>query len=425
MASIVRFGKKIRNNWKKTTFAALVVTYGYNWTKEYLQTQELMRVYCQKASNFGRQTLPVDRAPKTITVILNPNANKRSAVDEFEKYCAPILHLAGFMVNILKTESEGHAKKLVEDLNNTDAIVVAGGDGTLCEVVTGLLRRTEENTVGLVPIGILPLGRNNALATSLFPGGNSLKRVRSLVDAAMAIVEETTKPIDVMKVEITEKDDIEKESKPTYAVSSLKWGAFRDAEVSKDKYWYYGSLRKYATYVFNGYKSNLTWKVDADLKYSPPCEGCLNCLAKKNNNNNQKWFQRFSKEKSFDNKLAKTLNPNCGVENLKKIETTDFVLYTSNTVSNEENIPKLHLNIGPKFLNYFDFVKQGWKSENGHAREAKEKIDARVVEINPGVHSSNEKEVWFSIDNEAFEVRPIKITLLPKLITMFCEKERT
>lgn len=112
-----------------------------------------MRVYCEKASYYGKQTIPTNRTPRNVTVILNPNANKRNALDDFENYCAPIFHLAGILVNIIKTESEGHARKLVEGLNNTDAIIVAGGDGTLCEVVTGLLRRTEENNNGLVPIG--------------------------------------------------------------------------------------------------------------------------------------------------------------------------------------------------------------------------------------------------------------------------------
>ncbi|KAL3288709.1 hypothetical protein HHI36_003144 [Cryptolaemus montrouzieri] len=421
MAFIVRTAKKIRNNWKKSTFAAVVLAYGYNWTKEYFQTQELMRVYCQKASQFGRQAIPVDKAPKTITVILNPSANKRSAVDDFEKYCAPILHLAGFIVNVVKTESEGHAKKLVQDLSNTDAIVVAGGDGTLCEVVTGLLRRTEENTSGLVPIGVLPLGRNNSVATSFFPGGNHLVKVRSLVDASMAVVEEATKTVDVMKVEITEES--EEDSKPIYALSGLKWGAFRDAEVSKDKYWYYGSLRKYATYIFNGYKTSLTWKVNADIIYSPPCEGCLNCLKKKTNTGNQKWFQKFSKDKSSDQHLLKTVSPLCVTEYQTKIETSNFVISTSNILPCNENIPKLHLSIGPKSLDYIGFVQQGWKFEKGQETDIEEKVEARVIDIKPNDTWSAEKEAWFSIDNDNFEVKPIKITLLPKFITMFCKKD--
>lgn len=58
-------------------------------------------------------------------------------------------------MDILQTESEGHAKRLMENLSNTDAIVVAGGDGTLSEVVTGLLRRDDINDSAAVPIGRL------------------------------------------------------------------------------------------------------------------------------------------------------------------------------------------------------------------------------------------------------------------------------
>lgn len=112
-----------------------------------------MRVYCEKAAEYGRQPLPVGSEPKTVTVILNPNANRRKATKNFEKYCAPILHVAGVYVDIIQTESEGHAKTLIENLSNTDAIVVAGGDGTLSEVVTGLLRRNDVTNPSSVPIG--------------------------------------------------------------------------------------------------------------------------------------------------------------------------------------------------------------------------------------------------------------------------------
>jgi len=59
----------------------------------------------------------------------------RKAKKEFEKYCAPLLHLSGVSVTIIQTEMEGHARDLLENLpRDTDAIVVAGGDGTLSEV---------------------------------------------------------------------------------------------------------------------------------------------------------------------------------------------------------------------------------------------------------------------------------------------------
>lgn len=61
-----------------------------------------------------------------------------------KKNAAPILHLSGMDVTIVKTDYEGQAKKLLELMENTDVIIVAGGDGTLQEVVTGVLRRTDE-----------------------------------------------------------------------------------------------------------------------------------------------------------------------------------------------------------------------------------------------------------------------------------------
>jgi diacylglycerol kinase family enzyme len=44
--------------------------------------------------------------------------------------------LAGINVNIIQTEFEGQARGLVESLDGiVDAIVVAGGDGTVSEVI--------------------------------------------------------------------------------------------------------------------------------------------------------------------------------------------------------------------------------------------------------------------------------------------------
>lgn len=43
-----------------------------------------------------------------------------------------------------QTDYEGQAKKLMELMEQTDMLIVAGGDGTLQEVVTGLLRRPDQ-----------------------------------------------------------------------------------------------------------------------------------------------------------------------------------------------------------------------------------------------------------------------------------------
>ncbi|XP_041531461.1 uncharacterized protein LOC121463352 [Microtus oregoni] len=58
---------------------------------------------------------------------------QRKARALFEKNAAPILHLSGMDVTVVKTDYEGQAKKLLELMENTDVIIVAGGDGTLQE----------------------------------------------------------------------------------------------------------------------------------------------------------------------------------------------------------------------------------------------------------------------------------------------------
>lgn len=44
----------------------------------------------------------------------------------------------------LQTDYEGQAKKLMELMEQTDMLIVAGGDGTVQEVITGLLRRPDQ-----------------------------------------------------------------------------------------------------------------------------------------------------------------------------------------------------------------------------------------------------------------------------------------
>jgi YegS/Rv2252/BmrU family lipid kinase len=68
---------------------------------------------------------------------------------------------AGSRIDILRTVGPGDAERNSADLRkNYAAVVVAGGDGTICEVVNGLAGRH-------VPVGIIPRGTGNVLAKEL------------------------------------------------------------------------------------------------------------------------------------------------------------------------------------------------------------------------------------------------------------------
>ncbi|CAG9858565.1 unnamed protein product [Phyllotreta striolata] len=426
MVFIKKAAKTVRNHWKKSIFFSSVAVYGTIYLRNYMETQELMRSYCEKAAKYGKKPLPIHLKPRHVTVILNPNANKRKANKEFDKYCAPLLHLAGISVEIRKTESEGHAKTLVEELTGTDALVIAGGDGTLSEVITGLMRRNDDRDNG-VPIGVLPLGRTNSFAKIQFPWRKKTEKVKALAESTMAVIEESIRPLDVMKIEVissenSTEEDSKEAGKPVYAVSSLKWGAYRDAEAKKDNYWVFGPFRNYATYVFNGLKSKLSWNCEAQISYSPPCDGCSNCFKRTDSSSNGGgFFSKFAKPDPLQFSKLSVNNPECSVSREKTVRTADLSLTTLNSAPETATSPaKLLMRIGPDSVAYLDFVRNGFRLEKGENSDVTEVIEAKTVDIRP---ENAKQSAWFSIDSEDFEVRPVKVTLLPRIIRVFCKKE--
>ncbi|CAH0702204.1 unnamed protein product [Spodoptera exigua] len=413
LAKIINLNKVIRNNWKKSVFGAIAFYYGAMTVKEKYEINLLMRAACKEAAKYGDGMISIDENPIHVTVILNPVANKRKAKQDFEKYCEPLLHLAGLQVDVIQTSSEGNAKELVETLRGTQAIVIAGGDGTLSESVTGLLRRNDD--ANRFPLGILPLGRTNTIGNTLFPKGEGVLRVKQLIDASMAIIKGNTVWKDAMKIEpIEEEEDEGVFGKPIYALCSLEWGAFRDVLSKQHKYWLYGSLREYAAYVFNGYKQSLNWDCKGVIKYSPPCDGCSNCI-KKRTQVKRKWaFFLPSTTLAEDNNPANLINSKCESTEEVCFKTSDFRIVTPN-LQNTQLTPALSIGIGKNNYNYTDFVSEGW--DRVRDKSIKNAILARSVMLFPKEHFGS---TIIDIDREEYDAKPIKITLLPKVVKLFC-----
>lgn len=93
---------------------------------------------------------------------------------------------AGFEVTIYTTQAQGDAtRKIAEDAKNFDRVVCSGGDGTLDEVVTGMVQSGVN-----VPIGYIPAGSTNDFA-------NSLEIPKNMVKAAQIAVNGKPFPCDM------------------------------------------------------------------------------------------------------------------------------------------------------------------------------------------------------------------------------------
>jgi YegS/Rv2252/BmrU family lipid kinase len=149
-----------------------------------------------------------DRVPR-IRVIVNGAAGGGRAGARV----APALDRlrAAGTVDVRTTTGPGHATALANDAvaDQVDAVVAAGGDGTLFEVVNGLLPKEGAGP----PLGILAVGT-----------GNSFVRDVGLTDplvAADAIVAGRTRPVDVLRLE----DD----DRVLYAINLVSLGFSADA----------------------------------------------------------------------------------------------------------------------------------------------------------------------------------------------------
>lgn len=95
---------------------------------------------------------------RDLLVIRNPAAGRRGGL--FARTLSR-LHALGCQVEVRETATRGDAEAWARDSGGAgyDVVVAAGGDGTVAEVINGLVAVT-----GAPPLAILPLGTANVLA---------------------------------------------------------------------------------------------------------------------------------------------------------------------------------------------------------------------------------------------------------------------
>ncbi|MCJ7626774.1 MAG: diacylglycerol kinase family lipid kinase [Longimicrobiales bacterium] len=126
-----------------------------------------------------------------ILLIYNPEAGHgrgRELLPQIEER----LRSHGCELDLRLTEHSGHGISLTAeaDLSRYDAVVAAGGDGTVYQVVTGYYRNPGQNKP---PIGIIPAGTGNAFVREMDLKGSDWEK------AVDTIVRGETRSVDVAR----------------------------------------------------------------------------------------------------------------------------------------------------------------------------------------------------------------------------------
>ena len=317
-------------------------------------------------------------------------------------------------MSVIRTEGEGQAKDIMEIMSDADAVLVAGGDGTVMETVTGFMRKGLKP--GDLPLGVLPVGENNMLAKSLFPGVTS--DVALMAHSAMAVVKRLYRPLAVIEVENVAEDERFK-GKKIYGMSELRMGAFRDCHERMGKYWYWAGLKKAMTYVFGFTTSakEVLWACSGQIHV----RGDPVVTPEEVETSRSYWDYIWPRSDPNPSKNRMSAANNHHWDVLPDFGGSEIAV----TIAENR---LLRLDLGPNIdeVAFPDFVMEGYGREKGSEAGHRlghqtRRLETAKVKFVPDEKMMMLGEKEFSLDNEAVElVGPLAVELLPDKVVMFC-----
>ncbi len=182
---------------------------------------------------------------KKLIIIANPCSGKAKIKNDLLKI-VQIFSQADYDVTVYPTKSRGDATQKAASLKEGefDRIVICGGDGTLNEVITGVMQSNIRCTIGYIPLG------------TLNEWSSGLKISRNAITAASDIVTGSEIELDIGKFN------------NRYFSYTASFGAFTEASYSASQD--IKNVLGQAAYLFEGIKSLANIK-PIHLKFS--CNG--------------------------------------------------------------------------------------------------------------------------------------------------------
>merc|ERR1711971_1251375 len=157
---------------------------------------------------------------------INPVSGARKAVAVWETTKALWANVPGLEWEEIFTTRANHAFDHVKqlDVNAYDGIVIVSGDGLVHEVFNALSQHPDAGQALTIPVGHIPGGSGNGLATSILKASGECYGV---LDAAFLIAKGGSQPIDLMSVRTPE-------TEPRTSFLSLSAALISDIDIESE-----------------------------------------------------------------------------------------------------------------------------------------------------------------------------------------------
>lgn len=199
---------------------------------------------------------------RRLLVFVNPYGGRKAGAQTYERHVRPLFLLAGIDATCITTQRANQIRDILlsHDLSCYDAVCCVGGDGTVAEVINGLVfRRMRE--LGLdeqqpayiprptLPVGVIPAGSTDTIAYSM----HGTADVRT---AAIHVLLGQRRGLDVCSVSNSG-------SLLRFCASVLSYGYLGDVAAESEQYRWMGTRR----YEYSGIKAFLSNRgYDAELQ---------------------------------------------------------------------------------------------------------------------------------------------------------------
>tara|TARA_Y100001970_G_C14189843_1_gene834691 strand:+ start:610 stop:1500 length:891 start_codon:yes stop_codon:yes gene_type:complete len=159
-------------------------------------------------------------------IITNPISGKKKSINILNEQVIPYLKKQKIDFESFITDYKLHARKKINsyNLDMIDRIIVLGGDGTMNEVINGMLNRDDNKNI---PIGLLPTGSGNSLIHDL----NQL----SIKNTLKKILNEKIQKIDLLKINTPDEE--------LFAINMIGWGMVNDIGYQAENLRWMGPMR--------------------------------------------------------------------------------------------------------------------------------------------------------------------------------------
>tara|TARA_B100001123_G_scaffold125519_1_gene146245 strand:- start:615 stop:1502 length:888 start_codon:yes stop_codon:yes gene_type:complete len=162
---------------------------------------------------------------KKFYLVVNPKGGAKKGLEILKKV-RPIFENSGAQIDVLETEYAGHAEEYAKtmDYKGYDGFCAIGGDGTMHEVINGMLKREDGQ---MLPIGLITGGTGNAFMHDL--------ECLDPIESVERIMKGHLRPIDIARVDAN--------GQLFYAFNIIGWGMVTDATSLAEKLRWLGETR--------------------------------------------------------------------------------------------------------------------------------------------------------------------------------------